>query len=279
MRFDAVPVRTMLPVVAGLLAGYAVFLGAEVSTSTILAANLRLYPAVPWGPFIAAILLYYAWQYLNGRGWPPESSAARQRMLRARTLSPPVWFWSLISGSLGLVTWGVLSLLMAYLGRLGPERPEEFSQVPSWTLGCVLFIKAIEEGVFQEAAFRGYIQTTLEDCCGPAAAILLTAALFAIVQFVRHVSPATWLISFVAGLILSLIAYLTGSICPGIALHVGAKLVLATSVLQGVTHLSGDSQQTISTICAAGIVFAVTTIAAFRRLDDTVLRRAREFHN
>ena len=278
MRFDAVPLQSTFSVVVGILAGFAVLLGAEVPTSRILAANLALYPLVPWAPFLAALFLYLAWQYLNGRGWPPESSAARQRMLRSRTLPPTVWLWSLISGGLGLVTWGALALLIAHLGRLEPVRPSDCSQVPPWTIACVILIRAIEEGVFQEAAFRGYIQTTLEECCGPATAILLTAALFGAVQFLRDPSVAIWLISFVAGLILSLVAYLTGSIRPGMVLHVVAKLVFVTSLLQGVTHLSRESQRSIFAISVAGIVLVVTTIAAFRRLDTTVLDRAGEFH-
>jgi len=198
MRFDAVPLQGRVSVVAGILAGFAVLLGVEVPTSRILAANLALYPLVPWAPLLAALFLYLAWQYLNGRGWPPESSAARQRMLRSRTLPPTVWLWSLISGGLGLVTWGALALLIADLGRLGPVRPSDCSQVPAWTMACVIFMRTVEEGVFQEAAFRGYIQTTLEECCRPATAILLTAALFSAVQFLRDPSVAIWLISFVA---------------------------------------------------------------------------------
>jgi membrane protease YdiL (CAAX protease family) len=278
MRFDAVPLQSTFSVVAGILAGFAVLLGAEVPTSRILAANLALYPLVPWAPFLAALFLYLAWQYLNGRGWPPESSAARQRMLRSRTLPPTIWLWSLISGGLGLVTWGALALLIAHLGRLGPIRASDCSQVPPWTMACVILMRAIEEGVFQEAAFRGYIQTTLEECCGPATAIVLTATLFGAVQFLGNPSVAIWLISFVAGLILSLVAYLTGSIRPGIVLHVSAKLVLVTSQLQGITPLAGESERSIFAICVTGIVLAVTTIAALRRLDTTVLDRAGEFH-
>ncbi len=277
MKFDPIPRRTAASALGGMLAGFAVLLGADVPTSMILAANLRLYPQVPWGPIISAFFLYFAWRYLNGRGWPPESSAARQRMLRARTLPTAVWLWSLISGGLGLITWGALVLLIAHLSGLGPARPPDCSQVPSWTIACVLLMSAIDDGVFQEAAFRGYIQTTMEECCGPATAILLTAALFGVTQLARGFSIATWLISFVAGLMLSLTAYLTGSIRPGIALHIGAKLVLVTSQLQGITPLSGESERTISAICVAGIVLAVTTAVAFRRLDDAVLKHAGEF--
>ncbi len=118
----------------------------------------------------------------------------------------------------------------------------------------------------------------MEQCCGPATAILLTAALFGVTQLVRGFSIATWLISFVAGLILGLTAYLTGSIRPGIILHIGANLLLFTSQLQGITPLSGESVRTLFAICVAGIVLAVTTVVAFRRLDDTVLKRAGEFH-
>ena len=278
MRFDAPPLQSTCSVVAGILAGFAVLFGVEVPTSRILTANLVLYPLVPWAPFLAALFLYFAWQYLNGRGWPPELSAARQRMLRSRTVPPTVWLWSLISGGLGLITWGALALLIAHLGRIGPVRSSDCCEVPPWTIACVVLTKAIAEGIVQEAAFRGYIQTTLEKCCGPATAILLTAALFGAVQLLRDPSLAVWLISFGAGLILSLIAYLTGSIRPGIVLHVVAKLIFVTSWLQGVTHFSGESERSILAISLAAIVLAVTTIAAFRRLDITVLDRAGEFH-
>ena len=275
MRFNPVPLQNALSVGAGLVAGFAVLLGAEVPTSRILTANLILYPLVPWAPLFAALFLYFAWQYLNGRGWPPESAEARQRMLRSRTLPPRVWLWSLISGGLGIATWGALALLIAHLGGLGMVRSPDCCQVPLWTIACVVLMRAITEGIFEEAAFRGYIQTTLEKCCGPATAILLTAALFAAVEFLRDSLVAVWIISFGAGLILSLIAYLTGSIRPGMALHVGTKLAFATS---WVTHLSGESERSIFTISMGGIILAVTTIAAFRRLDTTVLHRAGEFH-
>jgi hypothetical protein len=121
------------------------------------------------------------------------------------------------------------------------------------------------------------MQTTLEDCCGPATAILLTAALFGLAQLVRGFSAAVWLISSIAGLILSLIAYLTGSILPGMVLHVGVRLALAASQLQGVTSWSAESERSFFTICVAGIILAVTAVGAFRRLDDTVLKSAGEF--
>lgn len=278
MRFNAAIVQSTCSVVAGILAGISALLGAEVLTSRILATNLVLYPLVPWAPFLAALFLYLAWQYLNGRGWPPESSAARQRMLRSRALPPIVWLWSLISGGLGLVTWGAMALLLAHLGRLEPLRPPDFSHVPPWTIACVVFLKAITGGVFQEAAFRGYIQTTLEGYCGSAAAMLLTAASFAVWQVLQAPSLTLWLISFVAGLILSLIAYLTGSIRPTMVLHVGAKLAFMTSLLQGGMHWPGELERSIFAISVAGIVLTITTIAAFRRLDTTVLDRAGEFY-
>lgn len=266
--------QTTRLVARGILAGLVVLLAVGVPTRAILCANLTVNPLLPWSAVITVIFLFFAWQYLNGWGWPSESSATRQKMLRARNLPAPVWVWSLIAGGLGCVTWGAVTLLIAHLSRLGPARLPDRLPVPSWTFACILIVSAIEEGVFQEVAFRGYIQTSFEECCEPATAMLLTAALFGVAQLARDFSVSACFIGFMAGLPLSLTAYLTGSIRPGIVLHIGAKLALVTIQIPGGVPLSGESEWAIYGICLAAIILALATVRAFRRLDDIVLRRA-----
>jgi membrane protease YdiL (CAAX protease family) len=75
---------------------------------------------------------------------------------------------------------------------------------------------AIVAGAVEEAGFRGYMQAPLERQYGPAVAI----AIVAVVYFLAHFAPVSALPGFVLGAAAwGLLAYLSGSIWPGVILH------------------------------------------------------------
>jgi hypothetical protein len=74
--------RTLNVVGLGLLA-LAITILAGGIWSALLVTNLRSSPAVPWSVPAMALLLWLAWSYLGGSGWPRSTSEARRRYLRA----------------------------------------------------------------------------------------------------------------------------------------------------------------------------------------------------
>lgn len=78
--------RTLNVVGFGLLA-LAITILAGGIWSALLVTNLRSSPAVPWSVPAMALLLWLAWSYLGGSGWPRSTSEARRRYLRAYSKS------------------------------------------------------------------------------------------------------------------------------------------------------------------------------------------------
>jgi len=80
---------------------------------------------------------------------------------------------------------------------------------------------AVVSGVIEEVAFRGYMQSGLERF-GAGPAILATSVVFALFHGV-HGWQALLLLGpglFIASVLFGMLAYHTGSILPGIAVHV-----------------------------------------------------------
>ena len=61
--------RTLKVVGFGLLA-FAITILAGGIWSGLVVANLQSSPAVPWSVPVMALLLWLAWSYLGGKGWP-----------------------------------------------------------------------------------------------------------------------------------------------------------------------------------------------------------------
>jgi hypothetical protein len=52
----------------------------------LLTLNLHTAPALPWAAAVMAVVLWLAWLYADGRGWPRRTAAARRALLRARRI-------------------------------------------------------------------------------------------------------------------------------------------------------------------------------------------------
>jgi membrane protease YdiL (CAAX protease family) len=250
----------------------------------LVTTNLRFGTSVPWSvPVMTAYLLAF-YLYLSGRGWPKSTSASRRCALRACHVSPRVWFWSLIAG--GCAAAGLLGLFFVSL-RLGQVPPAAFEKYlemrryPAWTVIPCLVMSAVVAGATEEAGFRGYMQSPLERRYGPAVAIAIVSVVF----FWAHFAPLAALPGFVLGAITwGLLAYLSGSIWPGVVLH---SLVDTTSFLwawfnpeQGkrlaMSHVWENGVDTSFCVSAGGaLVMATLSVPAFWML-ARVTRTGRE---
>jgi membrane protease YdiL (CAAX protease family) len=209
-------------IVRAVLIGMLVMLAGTIPRNILFAANLRVYPGVPWAVPVTAVYLWFFWRYLNGDG-PPESTAReRAESLRANPIAGRVWLWALMAGALGIVAL-VLALRVANrLVLLPQQRLPDLSAVPQFTVLSLLLMAAPVAGVIEEAAFRGYMQGAIERRHGLIVAILITGTMFAIAHL--DFTLVLWPYYVAVAAIYGTVTYLTNSILPAIVLHTAGNL-------------------------------------------------------
>jgi|SRR5690348_3905481 len=239
--------------------------------TALLAVNLATSPAIPWAVVVMAALLWLLWRYLGGAGWPHSTAAARREYRRARRVPDRVFTWAVVAGLLAIVSlaglWIILFQLAGLPGRVLPD----YSKYPLVTVALALVMASLVNAVVEEAAFRGYVQGTLEGAVGGIAAILLTTLLMAPEHALTQgfVWP-TLLFYLMVDVMLGATAYLTQSILPGIVTHSIGLLVFFTLVWPGdvIRQLvgQGDTRQWFWIHSAQVLIFAVLATLAFVHL-------------
>ena len=140
-------------------------------------------------------------------------------------------------------------------------------------LAVILFL-AVTPALCEELAFRGFIQTSLEQRLKPYTAILVTSFFFAVTHGMLQQS----LSAFFGGIVIGVIAWRTGSILPCMLYHLTHNGILAVATLLTVEHLesspifqflleSGDEGITYSLAATwAGLAIAVVLAAGLWRI-------------
>lgn len=186
----------------------------------VLLWNLLLIPGLLLpAPMLGIIGWSTAWWLLFRFALRPGApgQAGRRTLLRLRPLRGDILRWTLVAVP-------VLAVLMAslqhvYLGLVPVplDSLDPFNHMDDSALGR-LSVAVLAVGVapiFEEVFFRGLIQHPLERLWGPAAGILATAALFALV----HVLPYIFPLHLVLGLAFGWAVYATRSLWAGVVLH------------------------------------------------------------
>jgi membrane protease YdiL (CAAX protease family) len=165
-------------------------------------------------------ILWLAWQYANGRGWPRRTSAARRALLRARSVEPATFAMGLLAGGLGLVACGGLWIVLFQTGSMQGNSLPDFSTYPPQTVAAAIAMAAVVGSVTEEAAFRGYLQSLLERRCSPYLSVLLAAlALVPGHAATQGFAWPTFLFYLVVDAMLGVSALLCDSILPGVVVH------------------------------------------------------------
>lgn len=84
-----------------------------------------------------------------------------------------------------------------------------------WGVPVMVVLVSVMPALFEELAFRGVIQSNLENIFGPREALIIQAALFSVL----HLSPLVFPSHFVMGLFFGWIRIRTRSLYPGMAIH------------------------------------------------------------
>jgi uncharacterized protein len=265
--------------VRAILTGIFILLFGALGWSAITFGSLRLVASVAWADGPLALLtgscfLWGYWRYLGGAWQPRSTTELRRRRLRARSLPRRVWCWALITGVFAIVSFVCLVNVWGWLVRLPPWSVSSITHSSFLTVLCILIGAAAEAGIVEEAAFRGYIQESLEEQFKPAVAVALAAVLFGLAHIANGRQEISWLLPYTAfGAILGILAHTANSIVPGILLHAAVDAVrfwLAWRTKPTTPHSllwQSSPDSTFWLNLAVGGVFGTAAIMAQRRLN------------
>lgn len=271
-------VSSRIPVVVrALVLGFVVQIVGVVPFVVLAQVNLRALPAVPWAALVEVGILWVIWRYLRGAGPPASTAETRRRWQRAHPVDRRLLPATAVTGLL----YGATVASLVVLTNLWQPMPVEavaaivdLARAPATTAIPTLAMIAISAGVVEESAFRGVMQTPIEERHGPAVAIVLVALVFAL----SHAPPSPVLPVFAVGACgWGLLARLSGSILPGIVVHALVDAGFLSWVwlrpeglerfLEAANGPAGTSL--LPTACAVTLALAVATSACFVWLHRT----------
>ena len=204
------------------IVAYAISLLLQGVWTALLLQNLRFHSEVPWSVVPMLVVLWLAWLWLSGRGWPRSTAQSRQELLRAHDVKARKFLLAFTAGALGVIALCGLWIVLAETVEVPASALPDMSKYPATVVYSLIAMGAFVGAVLEEAGFRGYGQVMLQKHFSGPTAILLCSALFAIGP---HPPSHGFLLPkivfyFLVAVLLAVTAQVTGSIVPAIAVHV-----------------------------------------------------------
>jgi membrane protease YdiL (CAAX protease family) len=135
-----------------------------------------------------------------------------------------------VAGAFSVAAASGLWIVLFQISPTPPNQLPDMSRYPLETLMATLLMASLAAPFTEEAAFRGYAQSILERNFSGLAAIVMSSGLFAAAHLTYGFFWTKLSVYFLAGIAFAVTAHLTGSILPGIAVHVIADLTFFTLV-------------------------------------------------
>jgi membrane protease YdiL (CAAX protease family) len=172
---------------------------------------------------VVFLALYFWWA--SGGGPPRTSKMGRAAAFRKRALTSMQWMWGVVAALSFAAT---IHAAIVLVFRLVPFPMEAFrhgydvSFIPSLPLKWIaVVVSAVSAGICEETGFRGYMQQPIEYRHGAPTAILVSSAFFMLLHLTKNWAMAVMVpIVFIAGVLLGLLAWSSGSLMPSIMGHV-----------------------------------------------------------
>jgi membrane protease YdiL (CAAX protease family) len=187
--------------------------------------NAKFSPSVPWAAAAMAEWLYLYWRYFSGAGWPHSTAKTRQDRFRRVALPKHIWWWALLSGTLGVVSLIALELAVLRMVRLPVPAQQPVPHIPLYSLVPLAVLSAFAAGIPEEVGFRGYMQVPLERRHGARFAILVVALVFTLAHL-NHGLSVLLLFDFAFGVVFGMLAWLSQSLLPAMILHCLSDVIL-----------------------------------------------------
>lgn len=192
---------------------------------TLAGQNATVRPDLPWAALVTGAYLIALLAWLGGAGPPPSSAEQRRDLLGLWPARP-----RLDHTASGLTTGAIVALLgglyVAWIAIGQLSAVPDLSAYPTTSYRISLFVMgAITAGVVEEAAFRGYMLRGLERH-DPGNALWITSLVFAASHITQGLGAVLMLGPglFVASLLYGMLARRTGTILPGIVIHIAGDL-------------------------------------------------------
>jgi len=240
--------------------------------SALIVLNLRTTPAVPWATLVVILAVWWVARAVSRRPQPAGDVGMRRRPPRANLVARPVLFWAWLAGALAVVAlvgyWIVLASIVRMPGSVLPD----LAAYPWWTAVLAVATGAAISPLCEQTGFWGNWQVALEREFSPVTAIVCTALVFALLPHPPGQAPL-WpklVLFFLTGCTFSVMAYLTDSILPGLAVHAVALFTFFVFVWPHdaqrplVAETGADAMFWI--YVAQAIIFSILTYWAFQRL-------------
>jgi membrane protease YdiL (CAAX protease family) len=198
--------------------------------------NARFHPELPWAAGLNLLWLGVVALWLNGWGWPRSTAAFRHHSLRL--WRPPQASGSHRTQLILIPTVLIVAIYANFIVAVSLTRghpPPDLSAYPTTTMRfSALIMGALLSGVGEEMAFRGYMQSQLERF-GPMFAIGVTSIVFTLAHAPQDLHQFVGLAIgyLVLGLLWGTLAYRSGTILPGMVLHVAGDMAAGYFVYLG----------------------------------------------
>lgn len=207
----------VVPILGGLL-----IVAAGLLPWTLLAQlNARVRPDLPWAALATLGYLTMLVTWLNGAGPPARTEQQRRGRLRLWPPSTPdVANRHALNAAAIVLLLVLLYLVWIVVGRLSPI--PDLSAYPTTSHRWSIFIMGgVTAGVVEEAAFRGYMQSGLERH-HPEMAIWVMSVVFVGAHLTQGIGAVLLLGPglFIASMLYGTLARRTGTILPGMAIHI-----------------------------------------------------------
>lgn len=207
--------------VAPILQGLLIAAAGLVPWTLLAQTNARVRPDVPWAAVASLAYIGILLVWLNGAGPPRRTARHRHHRLRLWPRPrPDAADTSGLTAGAVVAFLGTLYVLWIMIGRSSPI--PDLSAFPTTSYRWSMFIMGgVTAGVVEEAAFRGYMQTGLEGQ-DRENALWITSLVF-VAMHITQGTGAVLLLGpglFVASMLYGLLARRTGTILPGIAIHI-----------------------------------------------------------
>jgi len=186
--------------------------------------------ALPFPLSLIAMLayLFLYWKFFSGSWGPKKTAETRKEYFRAGRLSPMLWKWSVLLTAVFVLVFQS-SLVVTF--RLIQFPADRFNQgfglesQPLWIAWAVIIIAALSAGLTEETGFRGYGLVPLQKRYGQVLANIMISGMFVLFHLNQAWAPPLLLHLFVLSFVIGQIAYVTGSLLPGIFAHTVLDIV------------------------------------------------------
>lgn len=194
-----------------------------LATELLFSLNDEVLINIPWSP-LAVILFFILYvQYFRGRWWPKSTSEMRAQAMGWNGLSPKQWKWASICVVATFVFVPASAAFSFRFFELPPgmlDRSAEVVGMPIWEASLYIITLSISAGIWEEAAFRGYLQNIIASKHRVGFAIGLSSLIFWVAHFNHSSGPARVLVLLVGAVMLAVLVHASKSIIPGVIGHI-----------------------------------------------------------